>query len=90
MENIKSKLNDLIDELRIAEFFEQIDNLKTAGEMKYCYFQVSIIQQNQTLIKALSQTHKQTKLMQELHKQFWHYLKNFAKIRIFPNFALSI
>jgi hypothetical protein len=29
MENIKSKLNDLIDELRIAEFFEQIDNLKT-------------------------------------------------------------
>lgn len=34
MENIKTKLNDLIDEIRIAEFFEQIDNLKTAGEIE--------------------------------------------------------
>jgi hypothetical protein len=34
MKNIKVELNNLIDEIRIAEFFEQIDNLKTLGEIE--------------------------------------------------------
>ena len=34
MGNIKTELNNLIDEIRVAEFFERIDNLKTAGEIE--------------------------------------------------------
>ena len=34
MENIKTELINLIEEIRIAELFEQIDSLKTAGNIE--------------------------------------------------------